>query len=671
MSFEEDMIEEGFADEQDYFDYICSEADARIEKIYPGEETDDDSRNRLRIQNKQLRFLGKWEKQESSGKARLWNIIWNHYESVVRYNKLDKYQYWEEWVKSDRSFNSWQRRHKDELDVLNRRHFAKYFAEYVAAITPSVVIHNNRELMKVSKSRIAAKKRLITDASESLLIRLKAWKDLFIKGKSKEWLLFDYWANSNNDEWINWLNVNYQYIRYFLIEDDPSLANFINTVVNSNNINGYSLPNEDKEILRGVVYFHVLKWGDLFKNDIKRKYARALKKGMTDLFKEVEFKEFHHKTDWLNEIIDNRARLFSFHPLNLFDEIEWIRPLSHPHKARVGIVLPGAFREDLKSIPISEEEANAIEEEVNAFYDDLYSGISADDTDYEEWLTRKKEILRQKKCLLNRSGVSRLPRNLSNYLSLLPQDDIKYEDYEYFGHGNNLVFYFLTNHLKEYELDSLIKDNDLDSLYNFDFKAYKNETDFSYHELNYFRFNEWCEAHHLPSFSDCLIYYWYYYIADSENVLLQIWLNYWRGKKWIEHNNYSSLTDEEIFHLWYKVHTKDWEKWERGHFQQYKKAFTIVDSCLKWLLNNQYSLKSLLLKKSNEVVVEYRRSMRERYDAWLSQFVPRHLTLKEWKKENREIMSLLKHRFERITLLNLWNETHDESERVYIVGLND
>ena len=36
MSFEDDMLEEGFSNEQDYMDYLCRKADSR--RIYDNEE---------------------------------------------------------------------------------------------------------------------------------------------------------------------------------------------------------------------------------------------------------------------------------------------------------------------------------------------------------------------------------------------------------------------------------------------------------------------------------------------------------------------------------------------------------------------------------------------------------------------------------------------------------
>ena len=41
MSFEDDMIEDGFNNEMDYLEYLMDEADERSERMSPGSEYDE------------------------------------------------------------------------------------------------------------------------------------------------------------------------------------------------------------------------------------------------------------------------------------------------------------------------------------------------------------------------------------------------------------------------------------------------------------------------------------------------------------------------------------------------------------------------------------------------------------------------------------------------------
>ena len=95
MSFEDDMIEEGFYQEQDYLDYLCSEADKRIDLFDSENEGEDaeffdtfdsDKKNEdtgfaeYKSHNKEavnplVHSLQEWKKRDSD-EVHFWNLIW-------------------------------------------------------------------------------------------------------------------------------------------------------------------------------------------------------------------------------------------------------------------------------------------------------------------------------------------------------------------------------------------------------------------------------------------------------------------------------------------------------------------------------------------------------------------------------------------------------------------
>lgn len=141
MSFEDDMIEEGFYDEQDYLDYLCAKAD---------EDDDDRSRWAYCLENGELikRDAGEvfrermkleaplleWKRKQSRD-TKFWNYIYSRHCHVLD----DEFHYWQLWRQSDQKYSEWKQEHKQEIRMLLKslvNSFNKEFDIWLCGFNP-------------------------------------------------------------------------------------------------------------------------------------------------------------------------------------------------------------------------------------------------------------------------------------------------------------------------------------------------------------------------------------------------------------------------------------------------------------------------------------------------------------------------------------------------------
>ena len=98
MSFEDDMIEDGFNDEQDYLDYLCSEADRQASN----EEFTEEDYARFARERLRWKPMETWVQNATPKQLALWHAVRSSYSHVDRlWGSLDTPDYWSLWMKSD------------------------------------------------------------------------------------------------------------------------------------------------------------------------------------------------------------------------------------------------------------------------------------------------------------------------------------------------------------------------------------------------------------------------------------------------------------------------------------------------------------------------------------------------------------------------------------------
>lgn len=136
MSFEDDMIEEGFSNEQDYLDHICNKADSRSH--FEDEEEMEDQRNRERKEyESRVRYnrkLHHWKELQNES-VRLWGIIWAFNKKNNLYLRNDDLVsdegiWWVLWKRSADTFARWKENNKELIEKVFKERIITTFEEY-------------------------------------------------------------------------------------------------------------------------------------------------------------------------------------------------------------------------------------------------------------------------------------------------------------------------------------------------------------------------------------------------------------------------------------------------------------------------------------------------------------------------------------------------------------
>ena len=684
MSFEDDMIEDGFNDEQDYLDYLCSEAD-RHASNYEFTEEDYERFARERLKRKPMET---WEQNATPKQLALWKAVRSRYSQVIRIGgSLDAPDYWSLWMKSDGVYKKWHNEHKDAIAKLQLKEFQDFYGQYVK-------VHKTKDVLRLNSGLLALSDKpfMIDSAIDEEKIRFQAWKEEFVPDESTDTILYKLWVEDNNEEWHNWLHANYPRLKTILYRH-KSYQQFIAGLLDI-----YQLfNNKPSELLIQIITEHISDWWSYYALDIKEKYQKAKSLGYDLLFEKITRGAVERKN---NKTVVERIKwsdVLSLRELTVTIDTDYrVRPLSHPNIAGVKIVLPGAFRGDLSPVLIDEEEEEEIWDKVihrrhNEWFD-IDDELGEDLVIFSDnYLSEEQKLAMDKRqameleksklsaSLLNKKTNKRLgPKSFRDYTSLLPEEDQHYKDYEYLGiTKQKVIYYFLKDSLKQDTIDQLVDEgrSDFDyeyNLYNYRFRynKYRDESSFEAKELSYSDFNNWCHHHNLPTLRDYLLKYWFYNKANPEELLCDIWLRLWRGRAWIEFTYGYDLSQEKIYELWTNKHSKDWAKWLKHRYSGYKKEYLEVLRLSSLIHSEDIKLKDILCNVDSEVVRCFLDAKKEDYNKWLHAFPGMYQDFKSWKKENASILPPLKKRYDKIHILNLWNEAYPD-DKILIHGLND
>lgn len=692
MSFEDDMIEDGFNDEQDYLDYLCSEADNRLKSIHSNFDNDsndyEDDRLHLTISVDEalIHAFRLWKKTESD-EVRFWSYLWNSYYRSnwsLRYGRYSDYSIeplecllWDDWRKSSHAYAVWEDKHLKELEDLEKKVFIDSFVTYC-----SEFIEKQRNLLYLKTNNT----RLMKMAGISLrnahfdnnALDVAIWYSS-VNDPSQDNVLFDYWECDHDQEWANWIMVNYPYMKDYVIQNNETLSNLIH------NIKLYGQQDKESQdrlkfIITSIANEQIKDWWELFVNDTKNKYSKAIKLGYDDLFYNKDCNDSSSESlDLLGSLFEDLTGIIINSKSDSIKNWGRRRPISHPELKRVKAVLPGAFREDLNSALVDTEEEEMIFEaeleECRENIDEL--GYIGEEPSEEEMQRRQQEWDLEKTHWKELVGVSSpekrykiLPEELQKYISSLPGSDVSYQDYEYLS-VPRLIYYFCKNRISLDNIDVLI-DSDYTSPFHFRYKGYKSNEAFASNELSYMKFNDWCYNHNLPTFIDYVIRYWCKEMFYENEAFLQVWLKFWRGSAWIiKKFGFGEKTKEELFDIWMEHHKEEWNNY-RSDFM-YKSnldAYCRLSLLFDWIREGNYQLDDILKLKKNEGVCCYREKLNKEFDSWLSAFSGDVRSLPMWKKENSSILTLFQEHYKKIRRLKQWNETHLD-DKVLIPGLNE
>lgn len=678
MSFEDDMIEEGFHDEQEYLDYLCSKADKGFRSIHADNKA---NHNRQLEEDSHIRAFRKW-KQTDSDEACLWNLIWINlymrdcYIMPGGYYERERREYmaWNDWRKGDQYYTDWVAEHKEELEELEKNEFIKTFINYCSDFidkngTPFYLKTNNSRLM--TRAGISLNDAHYNDKDLDVAIWSSAVND-----SSQENVLFDYWELDHKQEWANWQIVNYPYVKDFIIQNNESLSNLIHNIKEFRN-----LEDAEKERLKHIIISIAQEqmddWWGLFVEDTKKKYAKAVELDYDDLF-------LHIGVDTSSpESFEPIEGLLQYPPSLLYESKSSRisasgrkRPLSHPELKRVKAVLPGAYNDNLISKEVSIEEMSTIWDEENTIYSELAPinpfGEEEGDIDENKILERWKIKEAHQKALLDSQSLDArfelLPKELQNYISTLPKDyPIDYEDYQYQS-VPNLIYYFCKEKINIENIDCLISDS---SSIDFIYKGYNSELAFANNELAYDRFNQWCYNHNLPTFTDYIIKYWFKDSFNENTALLKVWLKFWRGQDWIYDNfGYKKKSKEELFDIWMEHHKEEWDSFRNDSmYKSIRDAICHLWLLFDWIKKGNYKLEEILKYKKNDGVRCYHDKLNKEFESWLVGFA-KGWSLPAWKDKHTSLIPALQEHYKKVRLLKLWNDAHKDEE-VLIPGVND
>lgn len=694
MSFEDDMIEDGFNDEQDYLDYLCSEADNRLESIHSDSDVDsgfyEDEDDRLHlsvsVDEALIHAFRLWKKTKSD-EVRFWSYLWNSYYRSnwsLRYGRYSPFSnerleclLWDDWRKSSQTYAVWEDKHLKELDALEKNVFIESFINYCSEFIEKqgnliYLETNNKRLMKIAGISLRNAR------FDNKALDVAIWHSS-VYDPSQNNVLFDYWESNHKQEWAYWSMINYPYVKDYIIQKNESLSNLIHNIKFYDQLDKKS-QDSLKYLITSVADEQIADWYELFVKDTKHKYSKAIDLGFDDLFyHKGSYDSLSESFDLLSSLFEDLSSILIHSKSDSIKKWGRSRPISHPELKRVKVVLPGAFRDDLNSVIVDSEEQAMIdeafgkeaEEELGLIDFDVFGEEDDEDAKERQRLEWELEKKHQKELVGEFPPEKRymiLPKNLQKFISSLPSTDVSYEDYEYLS-VPRLIYYFCKERINLNNIDCLV---DADYPFHFRYKGYKCDDAFAYNELTYERFNEWCYNHNLPTFLDYVIKYWCKDLLYENDALLQVWLRFWRGDKWIKKIFGTDIkTKEELFDIWMEHHKEEWDNYRssfmyKSNLDAYRRLSLLFD----WIREGDYQLDDILKLNKNEGVCCHREKLNNEFDSWLSDFCGGIKSLPTWKKENASILAFFQDHFKKLRRLKLWNDKHVD-EKVFIPGLNE
>lgn len=670
MSFEDDMIEEGFDNEQDYLDYICNKADSRYYHDFMDEEEREYQNNSIaREREYRIRFnkiLQQW-KESNVEDARLWSIIWNYnknqskelmdyeeneFAKITHYTPIellsisdtpDEGSWWTLWKRSSEAFINWKDGNKGVWDSLIER---TTLEETKGTFSMYCNHHNIEELFllcHVFMDNHCFSLKTVKEVEKEAII--KGWRDNFVHDKSKEAILFDYWKEKNNKEWLYWLRVNYPYIRYlalnaksYLNKKNYFLENWEFYLSSLQNVVDYyeydeeykqylSLNHLDDVILEDesdlflIVKEQVSDWWHFYVEDIIFRHQcefvdisnSFLKDGETAVLgiTDESIKQFikeeitHLELDTMEFGQDDEFSCFidkqrlnntilpkSFNLDRLFSD-EWDNEdLDDPDSGPLPIIDMSVLKglDELMVDMIEEKPKEDSSKSYRANLKSLYS------TDFQEYLL----------ALTSTSD--------ERYLSYRETQLIKAVE-------KHLVFYFLRGHFNQ-DMVGVLTPGIID-YQSIKKKEYSNITEIITNECSLSGFNTWCKKHRLPSFVDYVFKHWVDELNTTCNYTLYIWLTYWRGEEWIKYlertqNKYRDFDDNDLFLKWKENHSKEWEKWYLMSFEQFVEKYRYVEAFSRLVREGNPECIAFLNQDNNPVKRILSEKEEGDYYSWLS-----------------------------------------------------
>lgn len=699
MSFEDDMLEDGFSDEQDYLDYLCNKADSKF--FY---EDEDGWKWKVDRQNKEFQFrvnnnklLQQWKLTDEKG-AKIWAFIWTiNKKKAFEVNRFILTDYREEkennlfysdwyhdipmegclwafWSKSEEAFRNWKEANPLLWDNWKKEIDERTTKEFFFKFTNNSILLDSfnlcRDFMVNHGYPLKDAEELRKDAIVS------AWRENFVHSKSKEEILFDYWRESNSKEWLYWLRINYPRIRYITINSEQtpfstSWKFFYNSIQEYywffHPVGYFSEEKRDlsfipeyiaetEATLKEIVKEQINDWWQYFVDDIITKYKKAVDNNYIDLFGDFEDNRSESSIEaYLREIrhnINTHSGVFS----SEFTE----------RTALSRIVMTHSFYLDIMPEPFQDEEEDDEEETPKPRKrkplddDDDFEPIELSEEDKDRFRRRDKE-----RASLQAGFMPPYTDDFQAYCSEpFPSRDDYYKRLT--ANDSQIVFYFLRGHLEKEMLGALNRGSA--DWISFRRKDYHDSNDIIDNECSLTRFNKWCIRHRLPSLLDYVFKYWAEQEVDDYKYALYIWLKFWRGEKWIQYY-FDEIDDYGLFLKWKELHQKEWDIWEKQNFAQYLDMYKYVDAFRCLIKEGNKDCISFLNQEKNPVNLKMKDALEQSYMDWLSEgYSQSEIEEKEqaFIDNNHPLFIKYKEKMYR----KEWNESHPEDKHL-IYGLDE
>ena len=711
MSFEDDMLEEGFSNEQDYIDYLCRKADSR--RLYDNEE---DRQWELERQKNEVQFrinnnkrLQQW-KLKNEKEAKTWAFIWarnkkiekdrHHYADsyyltdCFKDNRdtpllFDNYQYfklptegslWTLWKRSAEAYNQWKESNHNLWDCWKKEKDAERAKDFFLKFIQNSDIAESFNLCRDYIINHSIPLRDNEEIRKDAII--KAWKDNFVHNKTKEEILFDYWRECNSKEWSYWLMVNYPRIRYLTMnKESPFLLSWRYYY---NHITDYSfhfqelceyLSSEKEETddfmeimgeteitLKTIVKEQVQDWWQYYVNDLSFKHKRAFDGHLDYLFN--SFNEGDETDSSFECFLRNMYREITTRE----GEIEWHDDYI---SFRQGVILTGSFCDDLRPRSLDEiEKIYGGKSSVDIYGDIDMAPLECTEEERIQYIRREQE--RQSLQMGFKQPCS------ADFLDYISKNrDERYFSYSYKTSfslpyktmlgvsSEDLVYYFLRD-IFDGEMLGALNGGDT-SWISFKNKYYSTPVEFEKNECSFSGFNRWCKKHHLPSLLDYIFKYWTEHEVNLEQYLLFIWRRLWRGDWWIDYH-YRDLDDYGIYLLWKENHSEEWTRWEKQFFDQYFQMFRYVDAFRRLVDKKDEECIASLNQEGNPVELLMKKNLEQSYLDWLSDGYS-----SDEFEENKDTFLNRNHplfiEFMEMRYRSLWNESHTNKQHI-VIGLD-
>ena len=697
MSFEDDMLEDGFSDEQDYLDYLCNKADSKY--FY---EDEDGGKWTVDRQNKEFQFrvnynklLQQWKLTDEKG-AQIWAFIWainkkkefegNHfiltdYQEEKENNLFHSDWYhdipmegclWAFWSKSEEAFLNWKEANPLLWDNWKKEIDERTTKEFFFSFTNNSILFDSfnlcRDFMVNHGYPLKDEEELRKDAIVS------AWRENFVHSKSKEEILFDYWRECNSKEWLYWLRINYPRIRYITINSEQtpfstSWKFFYNSIQEYywffHPVGYFSEEKRDlrfipeyiaetEATLKEIVKEQINDWWQFFVDDIITKYKKAVDNNYMDLFGDFEDNRSESSIEaYLREIchnINTRSGVFSFE----FTE----------RTALSRIVMTHSFYLDIMPEPLQDEEEDfeqdGDDDSKSIYGDDDFEPIELSEEDKDRFQRRDKE-----RASLQAGFMPPCTDDFQAYCSKpFPSRDDYYKRLT--ANDSQIVFYFLRGHLEKEMLGALNRGSA--DWISFRRKDYHDSNDIIDNECSLTRFNKWCINHRLPYLLDYVFKYWAEQEVDGYKYALYIWLKFWRGEKWIQYY-YDEIDDYGLFLKWKELHQKEWDIWEKQSFAQYLEMYKYVDAFRCLIKEGNKDCISFLNQEKNPVYLKMKDTFEQSYMDWLSDGYSQSEIEEKGQAfiDNNHPLFI---KYKEMMYRKEWNESHPK-DKLLIYGLDE